>query len=114
MVRLKDKIQRPVNQLVMRFNSKVVRLKVCPILTCLNRLFQFQFQSGAVKRRKVLQAVKPYTQFQFQSGAVKRTDKIRPTVSYSLFQFQSGAVKRNRFVHQQNNQNKVSIPKWCG
>ena len=53
----------------------------------------FQFQSGAVKRRRVFGAFGSPFLFQFQSGAVKRSQTIGLILTQFWFQFQSGAVK---------------------
>ena len=96
----------------------------------LQRLFQFQFQSGVIKRTTEYPArmgtehaefiMSPFkyvvikrffsvfgvfrgTRFQFQSGAIKRRTTSGTSVS-SRFQFQSGAIKRNqiRIAYQIN------------
>ena len=78
--------------LIFCFNSKVVRLKV----------------DGYELHRQLI------TQFQFQSGAVKRKTQKSLFYLLTLFQFQSGAVKSIKPSYKATKETFVSIPKWCG
>ena len=58
------------------------------------RFKRFQFQDGAVKRKKPLLSISKFPLFQFQDGAVKRTKTFCVSPLTHIFQFQDGAVKR--------------------
>ena len=71
MVRLKVRnLKRGLSGMT-NFNSKMVRLIVV-LLTRLRFTNKFQFQDGAVKRRRGKPTNYQKDQFQFQDGAVKR------------------------------------------
>ncbi len=80
------------------FNSKMVRLKVLFDYVIHLRIFKFQFQNGAVKRRLLELYGFGIIEFQFQNGAVKRKKSLIMLLPRGVFQFQNGAVKRNRKV----------------
>ena len=78
-------------EIVISFNSNVVRLKD-PNVKVINVIpIRFQFQCGAIKG-------KPY---------------VRRFLEINLFQFQCGAIKGEGPTESPVAHSKVSIPMWC-
>ena len=69
----------------------MVRLKVCSIGNSATKVFKFQFQHGAIKRK----------------AAVCAGQK------FGLFQFQHGAIKRLSNMVEDQMKEIISIPTWC-
>ena len=61
------KTSRPVKG----FNSKLVRLKVGKFVSAWLEDEKFQFQTGSIKREKVIYFRTDYDEFQFQTGSIK-------------------------------------------
>ena len=93
MVRLKAILALKVKGRYYDFNSNMVRLKVRPNQTA-NWQFLFQFQYGAIKRKRLSDSPQRLIQFQFQYGAIKRDAQGFGLKNLLPFQFQYGAIKR--------------------
>ena len=103
-----------------RFNSKLVRLKASSALAGRTLPRTFQFQTGAIKRKREPTKPRSGTAFQFQTGAIKSTHKANTrqakksfnsklvrlkawrrrlgACAFCPFQFQTGAIKSGRCV----------------
>ena len=79
------------------FNSTVVRLKECPILSPPSSISSFQFHGGSIKGRSGAAGVGRAGEFQFHGGSIKGCWR-RPHRSrnYSRFQFHGGSIKGSR------------------
>ena len=99
--------------IVIRFNSKLVRLKV-PVAVVRPAFFLwFQFQTGAIKRcegllRRDLQIPGFNSKLVRLKGDCPTELKVTP-----VFQFQTGAIKSRSPQPFAFHQIYVSIPNWC-
>ena len=77
------------------FNSKLVRLEDCTMLSCIKtKLVKFQFQIGAIRSRRASPIiVKSLLKFQFQIGAIRSPCLILRHLPKGMFQFQIGAIR---------------------
>ena len=83
-----------IGHAILRFNSKLVRLKVAYHLTREHYGRVFQFQTGAIKSCNACPICScTLCLFQFQTGAIKRFVVYRIGIKGEPFQFQTGAIK---------------------
>ena len=77
------------------FNSKLVRLETEQGFHVYTDSQEFQFQTGAIRRRGNVSMPKIRdTLFQFQTGAIRRSNtNVKLTVEIVEFQFQTGAIR---------------------
>ena len=93
MVRLKV---RPLTSLMNRddrFNSNMVRLKVEYLPLTIRVIFAFQFQYGSIKSIMALSQAAATIAFQFQYGSIKRCGHRTRCDASAQFQFQYGSIK---------------------
>ena len=96
------------------FNSKLVRLKVTVPSSPLWGLLSFNSKLVRLKAEWENALKRLGFQFQFQTGSIKR-DPLRHGRVYRfflMFQFQTGSIKRFRQMCQASQKGSVSIPNW--
>ena len=72
----------------------------------------FQFQTGAIRRRKIEAFRMKKSRFQFQTGAIRSGEKGADWIEVARFQFQTGSIKRGTAVSVRLEFFAVSIPNW--
>ncbi len=73
---------------------------------------RFQFQTGSIKRFRIMATIWDIIKFQFQTGSIKRF-VAKSARSYSdWFQFQTGSIKRKTHSNGLKAEKVVSIPNW--
>ena len=119
----------------LRFNSTMVRLKVCKLIIEADHLLTFQFHNGSIKRNPPSNPM-PQSQIGFNSTMVRlkvSPDKVpipsqksfnstmvrlkgishrTPLIKKNMFQFHNGSIKSVARLASLATSCHVSIPQW--
>ena len=97
---------------MMRFNSKMVRLKAEEVKVPVLLYFSFNSKMVRLKGDDALNNVKDILQFQFQNGAIKSLNSPKLDIESMCFNSKMVRLKVTMPMAARLSR-KVSIPKWC-